>query len=90
VHRTSGIANNAFSLLVKGGTNRTSGMQVNGGIGPEKALQIFYRANTAYMTPNSTFADCRAACLKAASDLYGAGSTEVAKVKEAWTAVGVK
>ena len=90
VHRTSGIANNAFSLLVKGGTNRTSGMQVNGGIGADKALQIFYRANTVYLTPSSTFADCRAACIKAATDLYGAGSAEVAKVKEAWTAVGVR
>ncbi|HVE84771.1 MAG TPA: M4 family metallopeptidase [Myxococcales bacterium] len=89
VHRTSGIANNAFSLLVKGGTNRTSGTQVNGGIGPDKALQIFYRANTTYMTPDSTFADCRAACIKAASDLYGDSSAEVAKVKEAWGAVGV-
>src|SRR5207253_697765 len=50
VHRTSGIANNAFALLVKGGTNKTSGTQVNGGIGPDKALQIFFRANTVYMT----------------------------------------
>jgi len=89
VHQTSGIANNAFSLLVKGGTNRTSGMKVDGGIGADKALQIFYRANTKYMTPNSTFADCREACLKSASDLYGADSAEVAKVKQAWSAVGV-
>ncbi|HEY8206014.1 MAG TPA: M4 family metallopeptidase [Myxococcaceae bacterium] len=89
VHQTSGIANNAFSLLVKGGTNRTSGTQVDGGIGADKALQIFYRANTSYMTPDSTFADCRSACLRAATDLYGAGSAEVAKVKEAWSAVGV-
>jgi bacillolysin len=89
VHRTSGIANNAFSLLVKGGTNRTSGVKVDGGIGADKALQIFYRANTTYMTPDSSFADCRAACIKSATDLYGAGSAEVAKVKEAWNAVGV-
>ncbi|HYV49809.1 MAG TPA: M4 family metallopeptidase [Myxococcaceae bacterium] len=89
VHQTSGIANNAFSLLVKGGTNRTSGMKVDGGIGADKALQIFYRANTKYMTPSSTFADCREACLKAASDLYGADSAEAAKVKQSWSAVGV-
>jgi len=89
VHRTSGIANNAFTLLVKGGTNRTSGTNVNGGIGAEKALQIFYRANSTYMTPNTTFAQARAATIKAATDLYGASSAEVAKVKEAWSAVGV-
>ncbi|HVE86611.1 MAG TPA: M4 family metallopeptidase, partial [Myxococcales bacterium] len=90
VHRTSGIANNAFALLVKGGTNRTSGTNVNGGIGADKALQIFFRANTVYMTPNTTFSQARAACVKAATDLYGANSPEVAKVNEAWGAVGVK
>jgi bacillolysin len=90
VHRTSGIANNAFYLLSHGGKNRTSGIQVTGGIGPEKSLKIFSRALTTYMTPSTTFAEARQACLKAATDLYGAGSPEAKKVAEAWTAVGVK
>jgi bacillolysin len=90
VHHSSGIANNAFSLLVKGGTNKTSGTKVEGGIGAEKALQIFFRANTTYMTPNTNFAQARQATIKAATDLYGANSPEVAKVAEAWTAVGVR
>jgi len=90
VHRTSGIANNAFYLLSHGGKNRTSGIEVTGAIGPEKSLKIFARALTTYMTPSTTFKEARQACLKAAADLYGAGSPEAQKVAEAWTAVGVK
>jgi len=90
VHRTSGIANNAFYLLSHGGKNRTSGIEVTGAIGPEKSLKIFSRALTTYMTPSTTFQEARQACLKAATDLYGAGSPEAKKVAEAWTAVGVK
>jgi bacillolysin len=90
VHSTSGIANNAFYLLSHGGKNRTSGIEVKGAIGPEKSLKIFGRALTTYMTPSTTFKQARQACLKAAADLYGAGSPEAKKVAEAWTAVGVK
>jgi len=90
VHRTSGIANNAFYLLSHGGKNRTSGIEVKDAIGPEKSLRIFARALTTYMTPSTTFKQARQACLKAAADLYGAGSPEAKKVAEAWTAVGVK
>ncbi|MBL8150434.1 MAG: M4 family metallopeptidase [Blastocatellia bacterium] len=89
VHGSSGIANNAFYLLVNGGTNRTSGISVAGGIGMEKGAKIFYRALSFYMTPNTNFAGAREATIKAATDLFGANSTEVQKVKESWTAVGV-
>ena len=81
VHSSSGIANNAFYLMAQGGTNKTSGMEVDGGIGIEKSLKIFGRALTTYMTPNTTFAQARDACIKAATDLYGANSPEVQKVK---------
>jgi bacillolysin len=90
VHGSSGIANNAFFLMAQGGTNRTSGLQVKDGVGVEKSLKIFGRALTTYMTPTTTFAQARDACIKAASDLYGATSTEVKTVKAAWTAVGVE
>ncbi|WP_224242178.1 M4 family metallopeptidase [Hyalangium gracile] len=90
VHGSSGIANNAFYLLSQGGTNRTSGQEVKDGVGMEKSLKIFGRALTTYMTPRTTFAQARDATIKAATDLYGANSTEVAKVKEAWSAVGVE
>ncbi len=89
VHGSSGIANNAFYLMVNGGKNRTSGQEVKDGIGMDKGLKIYYRALAHYMTPNTTFAQAREACIKAATDLHGANSTEVQKVKESWSAVGV-
>jgi bacillolysin len=90
VHGSSGIANNAFYLLSNGGTNKTSKATVDGGIGIEKGLKIYGRALTNYMTPRTTFAQARDATIKAATDLYGANSVEVAKVKESWSAVGVE
>ncbi len=90
VHGSSGIANNAFYLMSEGGTNRTSGMKVDGGIGIEKSLKIFGRALTTYMTPKTTFSQARDACIKAATDLYGANSVELQKVQQAWSAVGVE
>ena len=89
VHGSSGIANNAFYLTVQGGTNRTSGIKVEDGIGMEKGLKIYGRALEHYMTPTTTFAQAREATIKAATDLYGADSAEVKKVREGWTAVGV-
>jgi len=90
VHGSSGIANNAFYLLSQGGTNKTSKQTVEGGIGIEKGLKIYGRALTNYMTPRTTFAQARDATIKAATDLYGADSVEVQKVKESWSAVGVE
>jgi bacillolysin len=89
VHGSSGIANNAFYLLANGGTNRTSKEKVDGGIGIEKGLKIYGRALAHYMTPSTTFAQAREATIKAATDLYGANSAEVQKVKDSWKAVGV-
>ncbi|MDQ3266822.1 MAG: M4 family metallopeptidase [Myxococcota bacterium] len=89
VHGSSGIMNNAFFLLAEGGTNRTSRIEVQGGVGVEKGLQIYGRALMFYMTPNTTFAQAREATVKAATDLFGADSVEVRLVRESWTAVGV-
>jgi Zn-dependent metalloprotease len=89
VHGSSGIMNNAFVLLVQGGTNRTSGIQVDSSVGMEDALKIYGRALTTYMTPTTTFAQARQATIQAATDLFGADSVQVQKVKESWTAVGV-
>lgn len=90
VHGSSGIMNNAFFLLTEGGTNRTSGQGVAEGIGMESSLKIFSRALQFYMVPNSTFAQAREATLLATNDLFGAGSPEAAKLKQAWSAVGVE
>ncbi len=88
VHYSSGIWNNMFYLLAAGGTNQTSGISVTG-IGIDKALAICYLANTGYFDPSETFAMARQDCIAAATQLYGASSTEVTRVGEAWTAVGV-
>ncbi len=91
VHTNSGVGNFMYYLLVTGG----SGTNDNGdaynvqGIGIEKAEQIIYRTETAYLTSTSVYADWREASVNAAIDLYGASSSEVAQVKNAWNAVGV-
>ncbi len=95
VHWNSGIANLAFNLMVSGGTHprgKTSNVvpaldASNSYASILKGAAIFYRANTVYLTPSSTFADARSATAQAAADLYGA--SEIASVNEAWTAVGV-
>jgi thermolysin len=91
VHINSGIANHAFYLAIEGGTNRTSGLAVQG-VGAANRQQIenvFYRAFTELMPANATFATARAATIQAARDLYGSNSAPERAVTEAWTAVGV-
>jgi bacillolysin len=91
VHFNSGIANQAFYFLIEGGTNRVSGVHVDGlgAVNRAKAERIFYRAFTHYLTPSATFSDARQATIRAAIDLYGAGTDEVLQTARAWTAVGV-
>jgi Zn-dependent metalloprotease len=43
-------------------------------IGRGKLGQIYYRALTVYLTPNSDFSDARQAIVQSAIDLYGKGS----------------
>jgi len=91
VHTNSGIANQAFYLAIEGGTNRTSGISVQG-IGAtnrEQMEKVFYRAFTQLLTPSANFATARAATIQAARDLYGGGSGPERAVSQAWTAVGV-
>jgi thermolysin len=92
VHHNSGIANHAFYLAVEGGTNRTSGLSVQGvgAASREKIEKVFYRGFTQMLPANATFSMARAATLQAARDLYGAGSDVERAMEQAWTAVGVK
>jgi zinc metalloprotease ZmpA len=100
VHYSSGVANHFFYLLAEGtqsgspsptcrsgDTRSASGTGTLTGIGRTKAAKIWYRALTVYMTSNTNYASARTATVQAATDLYGASSTEVAAVKAAWTAV---
>ncbi len=91
VHTNSGIANQAFYLAIEGGTNRTSGITVQGvgAVNREQIEKVYYRAFTSLMPPNATFSTARAATLRAAQDLYGVGGPVERAVTQAWTAVGV-
>jgi hypothetical protein len=59
------------------------------GIGNDRAARIWYKALTEYLTPQSKYADARAAGISAATDLYGAGSVELAAVENAFAAINV-
>ena len=76
VHINSGIPNWAFFKFASA-TSR------------EKAERVYYRALTLYLTRLSRFIDLRLAVVKAATDLYGASSTEVSAAKAAFDAVGI-
>ncbi|WP_436701902.1 M4 family metallopeptidase [Nocardioides sp. BYT-33-1] len=54
VHTNSGVVNHTFALLVDGGTY--NGVTVPG-IGLDKAAHLFWRTQTAYLTPTSGFAE---------------------------------
>ena len=91
VHTNSGIPNQAFYLAIEGGTNRTSGISVQG-VGPsnrEQIEKVFYRAFAQLMPSNANFSMARAITLQAAQDLYGVNSGPYNAVRDSWTAVGV-
>jgi len=91
VHINSGIPNHVYYLAIEGGTNRTSGLSVQG-VGQanrEQIEKVMYRAFTQLMPSNASFAVARAVTIQAATDLYGAGSAATRAVTQAWTAVGV-
>ncbi|MFF7902239.1 MULTISPECIES: M4 family metallopeptidase [unclassified Streptomyces] len=99
VHYSSGVANHFFYLLSEGsGAKTINGYSYNSptyngatvtGIGRAKALQIWYKALTTYMTSTTNYKAARTATLNAASALYGSSSTEYNAVAAAWTAVNV-
>lgn len=91
VHTNSGIPNQVYYLAIEGGTNRTSGLTVQGvGRGNREQIEkTMYRAFTQMMPPTATFSVARAVTIQAATDLYGAGSDAVRALTQAWTAVGV-
>ena len=77
VHVNSGIPNRAAYLMAEA-------------IGREKTAQIYYHILEArYLAPRSQFIDCRLAAERAAGDLFGDGSPEVAAVSSAYDAVGI-
>src|SRR6188768_481498 len=99
VHYSSGVGNHLFYLLAEGSGAKTingiahSSPTCNGstvtGIGRDAAQKIWFRALTVYMTSGTTYAQARTATLNAATDLFGAGSTQRSAVAAAWSAVSV-
>ncbi|AOP48251.1 M4 family metallopeptidase [Streptomyces lydicus] len=99
VHAGSGVSSHAFYLLAEGSGKKTIGgvaydsPTFDGskltGIGRSKATAIFYQALTRYMVSTTDFHDARSATLRAAKDLYGAGSAEYKAVDKSWAAVNV-
>jgi zinc metalloprotease ZmpA len=88
VHYSSGPNNHMFYLLAEGGVSKCNGNSV-AGIGRDRAARIWYKAISDYMTASTNYAGARAACLSAAAALYGAGSSEVAAVAAAYSAINV-
>jgi Zn-dependent metalloprotease len=99
---SAGVANHFYYLLAEGtapaggpasptckagDTKKATGTGSLTGIGRAKAEKIWFRALTVYMTASETFAKARTDTIKAADDLFGAGSAESQAVAAAWTAV---
>ncbi len=80
VHVNSSIPNHAFYQLAEG---------LPGAIGIDDTLQIFFRAVTTKLNPNSQFIDARLACVQSAEELFGNGSAQAQKTAEAFDFVEI-
>jgi Zn-dependent metalloprotease len=91
VHTNSGVLNHWFYILAvgKSGTNEGGNAYSVTGVGIIDAAKVAYRAESVYMVASTTYAQARSYSIQAATDLFGAGSTQVIAVTNAWYAVGV-
>ncbi len=90
-HSLASLSNHAYFLAIEGGTNRVSGIAVQG-VGSANRGQIeqaFYRAYQFMLTPDSGYCDAVLASRIAARELHGAGSRAEQAIVQAWTAVGL-
>lgn len=90
VHNNSGVLNYWFYLLSDGkqATNEQGYTYDVQPIGIDAAAEIVWLCQSSYLTSNSRYQDMYEASLIVAEDLYGLGSSELASVTEAWSAVG--
>jgi hypothetical protein len=96
-HYSSGPLNHWYYLASEGsGAKTINGVSYNSptcdgstvtGIGHLKAEKIWYRTLSTYLTSNSNYAAARTGVIKAAKDLYGAGSAECTAVDKAMGAI---
>ena len=91
VHTNSGVLNYWYYLIAVGktGSNELGNAFTVAGLGLDAAAKITFRMESVYMIAGSTYANARTYSIQAATDLYGAGSTQVQAVTNAWYAVGV-
>jgi len=92
IHRNCSIPNQVFYLAIEGGTNRTSGLSVQGvgAANRDQIEKVIYRGFTAMMPSAADFATARAVTIQSARDLYGAASPAERALMQAWSAVGVQ
>ncbi|MEO7753233.1 MAG: M4 family metallopeptidase [Terracoccus sp.] len=98
-HYSSGPLNHWYYLASEGtGTKTINGTSYTstacngatfGGIGHVKVERIWYRTLSTYLTSNSNYAAARTGAIKAAKDLYGAGSAECTGVESAFSGIAV-
>ncbi|MDR3670827.1 MAG: M4 family metallopeptidase [Holophaga sp.] len=96
VHLSSGPMNRAFYFLSQGASARKSddaysaflpkGMR---GIGNDKALRIWWRTLSTYLTPKSRYQEARQGSIRAAGDLFGEKGPEVKAVRLAFHGINV-
>jgi thermolysin len=91
VHSLASLSNHAFYLAIEGGTNRVSGITVNGVGGANRAQveQAFYRAYQYMLGPDAFYCDAVAASIQAAGEIHGANSRPQQAIFEGWRAVGL-
>lgn len=90
VHTNSGVFNYWFYLLVNGGSgiNESNNYYSVDSIGFDKAIQICYLANAAYLMSNHQYKDARYCTLYAAQALNYSPNV-INQVGNAWDAVGI-
>ncbi|WP_323100276.1 M4 family metallopeptidase [Intrasporangium sp. YIM S08009] len=96
-HYSSGPLNHWYYLASEGsGAKTINGVSYNSptcdastvtGIGHTKVEKIWYRTLSTYLTSSSNYAAARTGVIKAAKDLYGAGSAECTAVDKAMGAI---
>jgi len=96
VHFSSGPMNRALYFLSQGASadrkdDTYSRYLPKGmtGIGNDKAIRIWWRTLSTYLTPRSRYQDARKGALRAAADLYGKGSPELKAVCLAFQGINV-
>lgn len=91
VHTNSGVMNYWFYLLVKGGKSKNEkdvSFDVKP-IGMDKALEIVFLLNTAYLIGWSEYSDVYDYSKLIVEEIYGIDSDEYNSLIEAWKAVGL-